>query len=240
LVKPEETDPLYHPWLFLAESRIASEGADRVKFITRNHRARVTDSRESDMAMVAYMLRTTDDDSFELVRWLSPHMPEQLDREFPEGSEDVMVLAEGLDHFALLFMTEGGEWVTEWDSSTLAASGQLPVAVEIQVRMAPESGEDEVDSFDLEEAPPLIRRVLLPLRPIDLAGELAAGGDGALGDYTIGECLTEHRDPLRRALLDEGLPNVGGVGSWLDWATNNRDLRVADVEYDLVRSACTP
>jgi type II secretory pathway component PulJ len=237
LVKPPDTDPLYHPWLFLAESRIASEGADRVKFITRNHRPRVTESRESDLAMVAYMLQTTEDDTFELVRWVSPHIPDQLDREFPEGSEDVMVLAEGLDHFALLFMTESGEWVTEWDSSTVESTSQLPLAVEIQVRMAPKRGDGELAELDLDQEPPLIRQVLLPVRPIDLTGDLGSSRAGD-PDYTIGQCLSERPNALRGALFEEGLPHIGGVGSWMDWATKNRDMRMSEVEYDSVRRAC--
>ena len=38
VVKPAETDPLSHPWVFIAESRLNLDGADRVKFVSRANR----------------------------------------------------------------------------------------------------------------------------------------------------------------------------------------------------------
>ena len=39
LEKAPEVDPLEHPWVFVAEGRHSAEGADLLKFVTRNHRS---------------------------------------------------------------------------------------------------------------------------------------------------------------------------------------------------------
>jgi hypothetical protein len=77
------------------------------------------------------------------------------------------------------FLSEGGEWTGEWDSSQLAQSGELPRAVEIQLALAPEVDDD---SFDREAPTVYRRRVLLPVRPRQLEDLLdpdRAGGSGA-------------------------------------------------------------
>ena len=116
--------------------------------------------------MVAFVLRESEDtEGYELLRWSSPSLPESLDRDFPlEGDPDALILAKGIHHFALRFLDEAGEWVSEWDSSQLLDSSALPLVVEIEVAMAP------LDDRLPEEAEELIyrRRVFLPVRPLDL------------------------------------------------------------------------
>ena len=49
----DETDPLEHPWLFLALPSSFGEGADRVKFVARRNRSRATtNDTQPDLAMV--------------------------------------------------------------------------------------------------------------------------------------------------------------------------------------------
>lgn len=177
--KPDDQDPLAHPWIFLAEPRLSEGGADRLKFMARSDPPRTNAGPSSDLSTVAYTLeRAEDGKTFELHRWSSPRLPDHLDREFPPPDDPAsLVLAEGISHFALRFMGESGEWVDRWDSSLLVESSELPVAVEIELALAPQNGEDP-------DAEPMIygRRVLLPMRPLDLVALLdptqVASGDG--------------------------------------------------------------
>lgn len=182
--KPEETDPLEHPWIFLGEARGSGTGADHLKFVTRGHVPRGTAARESDLEVVAYAVRRSPDDSLDVLRWSSPRLPDGLDREVPDDEDrGAMLLASGLVGFGVTFIDDLGERVTTWDSSTLAQSGQLPAAAEIEVAVA--------DPNDPEAPPLTVRRtVLLPLRPFDLQelfDPLAAASGGSAGDDDEGE-----------------------------------------------------
>ena len=190
LVKPEATDPLAHPWLFLAESHQGELGADRIKFLTRSHRPRSSQARQADLTQVAYVLHRDESDEFELLRWSLPRLPEGLDRSFPrEGSEGTLVLATGLRDFGIRLLGEGGEWTDRWDSSTLVDSSELPLAAEISVEIA---GGDDADP---EAAPGRYsRRVLLPLRPLDLDALLHPGEEQPPND------LCESGDTVRTCL----------------------------------------
>ena len=180
--KPDAVDPLAHPWVFVAESEYSSTGADHIKFATRNHRPRSTATHESDLAIVSYTVRQIDDDQLELLRWSSPQLPEGLDRDFPYDSEEgSALLADGIAAFGVTLIDEAGGRSDRWDSSQLVESSELPIAVEIEVAMATDDGSEPV---------PYRRRVLLPVRPLDLVALLdpqAAAGGGEADDETAGE-----------------------------------------------------
>ncbi len=163
LVKPPEMDPFAFPWIFLGETRLGGDASERLKFVTRNHNPTRTDAAETNLATVAYMVESQPDDSIALYRWTSPHLPESLDKSFPrEGDDGVFLLAEGLHYFGFSFLGEDGELRSEWDSSTLLESSSLPLAVEIQRSLMADRTSDE------EEPPVYRRRVLIPVRPLDL------------------------------------------------------------------------
>ena len=167
--KPEETDPLAHPWLFLAESSSARGGADRLKFDSRS--ARSSAEHAGDLAVVAYWIERGDADDLRLLRWTSPALPESLEREFPNrGDEAARIVANGLTRFGVQLTDEEGAVVSSWDSSTLERSGQLPIAAEIQLALRDETAPEGEREF--------VRRVLLPMRPIDLAQALSGEEDG--------------------------------------------------------------
>jgi prepilin-type N-terminal cleavage/methylation domain-containing protein len=164
LVKPPEMDPFAFPWIFLGETRLGGDASERLKFVTRNHNPTRTDAAETNLATVAYMVESRPDDSIALYRWTSPHLPESLDKSFPrEGDDGSFLLADGLQSFGFSFLGEDGELSREWDSSTLLQSSSLPLAVEIQLSM--------MDDRKSDEEEPLVyrRRVLIPVRPLDLA-----------------------------------------------------------------------
>jgi type II secretory pathway component PulJ len=182
--KPEETDPLEHPWVFLGEAGRGGTASDRLKFVTRGRAPRTTASRESDLEVVGYSVRDAEDGaSLELWRWAVPELPEGLDREVPDDEDEgAVLLADGLAGFGVTFFDESGESLSTWDSSSLVQSSQLPLAVEIEVALAdPDDREAEPQTFR--------RRVLLPLRPLDLEELLdpssAVGGGG--GEEEEGE-----------------------------------------------------
>ena len=163
LVKPPEKDPNSFPWIFLGESRLGGDASERLKFITRNHNPTRTEAPETNLATVAYTVESRPDDSIALYRWASPQIPESLDKTFPrEGDEGSYLLAEGLHYFGFNFLDGGDELHSKWDSSTYLQSSELPVAVEIQVSLVSDRASDE------EEPPVYRRRVLIPVRPLDL------------------------------------------------------------------------
>lgn len=188
LEKPDEVDPLAHPWLFLAESRRSREGADRLKFDTRS--ALPSGPHASDLSVVAYWIEPGERGDLALVRWTSPALPESLDRNFPRPTDEgVQVLASGLAAFGVRFTDEEGAVRNQWDSSTLAQSSKLPASAEIRVAL--------IDPARPEEEPQLYtRQVQLPLRPLDLAKALSGEEDEEDEEdeegedcVTVGECL---------------------------------------------------
>jgi prepilin-type N-terminal cleavage/methylation domain-containing protein len=196
MVKPADMDPFAFPWIFLGQTRLGGDASDRLKFITRNHDPTRTDSAETNIAVVAYITESAEDDSISLYRWSSPRLPESLDKDFPRGGDDgAFLLAEGLRYFGFYFLGEEGELRSEWDSSMVLESSSLPLAVEIQLSLMP-------DSEDAVEEPPVYRkRVLIPVRPIDLVAlmdpnNLLSGGDEESEeddeekDGENGECVT--------------------------------------------------
>lgn len=164
LVRPPDVDPLAFPWLFLAEAEDPDAGADRVKFVRRGRDPRGTTGAVSDLEMVAWVAEATDAGDVELRRWSAPQLPESLDRSFPDAAQSDLVTS-GLASFGIRFQGAEGPWTGRWDSSTLAGSNELPIAAEIEVAFAT-GVEGEVDG-------PYTREVLLPLRPLDLAAQLA-------------------------------------------------------------------
>ncbi len=213
--KPDATDPLQHPWLFLAEGGSAGAGAERFKFDSRALRPRAP--RESDLAVIAYWLAPQEGDGFALLRWTSPQLPEQLDREFPRSDDPrVNVLAKDVAAFGVRLLGEEGEWTDAWDSSTLQRSSQLPLAAEIQLALLPEDPAQEPSAA-------YVRRVRIPLRPLDL--EKALGGEA--GDptdeeededntdcTTVSECLAANPGALEGFLATH--PDPGSVQSVID------------------------
>jgi type II secretory pathway component PulJ len=171
VAKPEEVDPISHPWLFVAEVEDGDSGADHIKFVTRNFQPRRSEAHESDLTVVAYVTSPSqEDDRFDLYRWTSPQLPEDLDRSFPSPDDEASVLlAEGLTDFGVRFYDEAGEETDSWDSTTLTQSSTLPGSVVITVGISDSDSGTAVDSEDLTL---FSRRVVLPLRPLDLVALL--------------------------------------------------------------------
>jgi prepilin-type N-terminal cleavage/methylation domain-containing protein len=221
LKKPDNVDPLAHPWLFLAEGDESDLGAQRLKFVSRGRRPRSSSAPESDLEMVAWIAMPGANRDLELRRWSSPALPPGLDRSFPTADGADLVAA-GIADFGVRLEDDKGEWVAHWDSSTVSASSQLPVAAEISVSFFKRPDSDERDG-------PYARRILLPLRPLDLAKQVTGSGatdpnapdqdkdqtgdsskqankDKPQNCVTVGECLARH--PEINSLLPEDLRAV--------------------------------
>lgn len=198
--KPTETDPLFHPWIFVADSEYVLDGSDRMKFVVRET-PRSSDGPAPYLALVAYtMHRSQEKEGFELRRWSSPGLPLELDREFPTADDPASLrLTDGIAHFAARFRDPhgSGEWNSTWDSSQLLDSSQLPLAVELELALV--DGEKNDDDFGDGEPRRHVRRVQIPVRPLDLeilldpgtASEAGAGGtdDEDLEGLTLADCV---------------------------------------------------
>ena len=222
LVKPPDRDPIEHPWLFLAEDRYASGGADRLKFVTYSPSALRGDRPSTSLSVVAYWLRRAEDDRYELLRWSSPGLPEQLERDFPSDEDNAMVLAEGLTRFSVRFLDEDGQWASEWDSSTVLRSSDLPVAAEVRIALSDES--EDADLFSADAKGVYSRGVMLPVRPIDLTARLEEGApeagrdedaEGADSDcVTVSACIEAHShlvDPDLLPLIQEAAASQSDI-----------------------------
>ena len=165
--KPDEADPLDHPWVFLAESQTASNGADRVRFQTRSHRPRAEAAHVSDLLDVAWFTTPAEfGEGHDLWRWTSSRLPEQLERRFPRSdSEGSQPWARGIAELGIRLLDADGGWAEEWDSSTLVRSSQLPVAAEITVAFVNDDPEGPIE--------PYTRRVNFALGVIDLEAALS-------------------------------------------------------------------
>lgn len=203
LTRPDDADPLTHPWYFTAASQQSFGGADALKFITRSQRPKVSAYHVSDLAQVAYFTFVEEDGTITLYRWSSPSLPASSEPGFPTletpGSH---IVAEGLRGVLFRFLNEAGEWVDEWDSTQLVASGELPTAVEVTVEMwGPGGPEADVDQQAQAELPVYDRVVVLLQRPLDLAqmieDKLAADQVLAAGGSTAGDVeLDENGNPI--------------------------------------------
>ena len=205
--RPDTLDPLAHPWIFLAESRLSELGADRVKFVTRSHDPRRSAVPESDLAVVSYTLRRGEAGGLELWRSEVPGLPDGLDREFPaEGSRGDALFADGIGAFGLSFRDAQLQPKTSWDSSSLVDGSELPTAVEIRLAMA-EPGKE----LPLEELPLQHRLVRLPVRPLDLQAMFEMGEDDGkdAAAKTVCDCI----DCVELAKNRSGARLVESIGS---------------------------
>ncbi|MFP6640933.1 MAG: prepilin-type N-terminal cleavage/methylation domain-containing protein [Myxococcota bacterium] len=190
IVKAEEADPLDHPWYFVAENDHAFGGSDKIRFISRNHIPIAGSTHSSDLIQVAYQVVGEDDDSLSLYRWTRPSLPMGFDPSFPRvDDEGTFIVADGLASLELRFMTPDGEWVDVWDSTQIERSGELPMAVLIDLSLLPDTmAEDQED----ENWRHYTRQINLRARPLNLelmalakqealaqAAGTATGGGGA-------------------------------------------------------------
>ncbi len=171
LTRPEDSDPLAWPWYFTAISQHSFAGSDALKFITRSQRPKVSAYHVSDLAQIAYFSVVEEDGTVTLYRWSSPTLPSATELGFPSvETPGSYAVAEGLRGVVFRFRNEAGEWVDDWDSTQLVASGELPTAVEVVVDVwGPAGPQDVGDEQALEQLPSYERVVVLLQRPLDLA-----------------------------------------------------------------------
>jgi hypothetical protein len=140
---------------------------------------------ESDLAVVTYTLRRSEDGGLELWRSETPGLPEGLDRSFPlRGSPNDSLLAEGVAVFGVSFRDQALQLKTAWDSSSLIEESELPSAVEIRLAMV-EPGQ-QPENLVIQH-----RWVRIPIRPIDLEAmfKAASGEEGEEQAKTVCDCI---------------------------------------------------
>ena len=194
MVKPEEADPLEHPWYFVAESDFAYDGSDRIKFISRNHIPTAGATHSSDLVQVAYQILVEEDDSLSLYRWTAPSLAEGYESTFPRiDDERNFIVAEGLSSVVFRFLTQDSEWVDSWDSTQIERSGQLPMAIEIDVSLLSEEAGNQEQEQEQQELRHYSRQLNLRTQPINLeamklamaeseASSLMGGGGRSLAE----------------------------------------------------------
>ncbi|MBW2713684.1 MAG: hypothetical protein JRC77_08030, partial [Deltaproteobacteria bacterium] len=146
IVKPAEVDPLFHPWIFFSEE---DGDNDRILFFTRNHQPRGGNPREWDLTKVAYFLAPDEDGVRSLWRWVVPGIPTEHQKDFPYVDDPgVSLVSHDVDELHLEFRSlVGTEWTRGWDSNQLEYTGQLPMAVRIEIAIsdpyAADSGKED-------------------------------------------------------------------------------------------------
>jgi len=141
------------------------------------------------------------------------HVQAQLavDHRFPLDADDgVAVVAEGLAGFSLHFLDEAGNWVEEWDSSTLVDSSELPVAVEARLLIRPIDADeaaflaelgDEVEPREFRRRVVLYQRPLTETAALGLAGVSGGGGaeeEGVFKDESDGCAIMTFEECYQR------------------------------------------
>ena len=202
MAKPEETDPLDHPWYFVAESDFAYDGSDRIKFISRSHTPTAQSTHSSDLVQIAYQIFVEEDESLSLYRWTSPSLAEGYEPAFPRiDDERNFIVAEGLSSIAFRFLTQDEEWVDSWDSTQIENSGQLPRAVEVEVSLLPDGHDnEEEEEQDLER---YSRQLNIRTQTIDLEAMKLALAESEASSFMGGG---------RRAVDDEEEVDLDGDG----------------------------
>jgi hypothetical protein len=194
-----------------------------MKFDSRS--ARPAGEHAGDLGVVAYWVERGDGDDLRLMRWTSPALPESLDRDFPRsGDAGAQVVASGLTRFAVRFTDDEGQQVSSWDSSTLERSSQLPASAEITLGLADPTAPEGEREF--------VRRVVLPIRPIDLAAALS-GEDGDGGDEDDDEDDENQDDCVTVAQC-----RADNAPAFATWIAQQPDPAAAQAMLDANASAC--
>lgn len=221
MVKPEEADPLEHPWYFVAESDFTYDGSDRIKFISRNHIPTAGATHSSDLVQVAYQIFVEEDDSLSLYRWTAPSLGEGYEPAFPRiDDERNFIVAEGLSSVAFRFLTQDSEWVDSWDSTQIERSGQLPMAIEIDVSLLSEEADNEEE--EQQELRHYSRQLNIRTQPINLeamklamaeseASSLIGAGGGSVAEEDVDLDGDGIPDPRPGAENNNDTPTPGSV-----------------------------
>ncbi len=216
LARAEDTDPLSHPWFFVAESRTAFDGADLIKFNARSQPSGEGTYHRSDLSQIAYQVAESEDGSLTLYRWSSPGTPVNFEPGFPSiDDERSYIVAEGLESFSMRFLDEEGTWQPVWDSTQMVESGQLPIAIEIDLAM---SNENEEEGWEQPPSRHFVRQIVLHQRPVDLKrmiaerdeAEAKAAGDTGRGGGLGGLGVDASGNPLGDGAGLTGNESFGG------------------------------
>ena len=192
LLRPQGTDPLLHPYLFVGgDGGAGIDDRDRLRFITQTPARRAGESAAGGLRMVTYVPIERAEDVVDLMRQEEP-LPLALQREIGEEGQTI---AEDIASFSLRFVAEDGlEWEDEWDSSQVEHLDTIPMNVEIAVRLM-----EEDDRGQLVVGDEQLRVVHLPVRPFDLKprdpNDVSEDDPKACGLF-IEECIAQNADVI--------------------------------------------
>jgi hypothetical protein len=190
--RPDGEERLGHPWVFVGTDG-ASEGmdTDSLRFVTRTPARAGVSIPASGISIVSYVASSSDDGGLELRR---DEQPLEGGLQTRVDASSGQLVADGLAGFDLRFQDEVGSTRESWNSTDLVMLDQLPLSVDIRVRLLEEGRDGE-----WVEGPERARTVQLRVRPIDLealrAGALQAGESECL---TAEQCVERYSAYLSR------------------------------------------
>ena len=232
-VKPDRTDRLAFPWVFVAEDRVlGTNDSDRVRFITQTP-ARAPARTVAGLRQVSYGVEGAEfEDALHLFR-LEEHLSQGLAKEI--RLYDAEPVLEDVYRFALRFESEQGGWRDDWDSTDVAMLDALPQSVEvlIQLNERDEAGERIPGTEQT-------RRVALPVRPFaSYEPEESERDSGCPDGPTIEECLDRYTADIERLDSDEReelyeAVSLAGEGCWNDPDPSDELIELWDSFDELV------
>jgi type II secretory pathway component PulJ len=191
IARPDNLDPLNHPWIFVA-SDLSGDGSftnksNAVKFVTRNYQPQGLEEHASDIAVMSYFLdKVEGEPGYQLLRWRKARMPQLYDPEYPSPDDPLCeVVGENIRSFQMSFIDMTGGEAMSWDSAEREGFDSIPLAVKIEIAMLDPNAETleddlEFDSEDYEDLDSDIepfsgereegvfsKTVILPVRPLD-------------------------------------------------------------------------
>lgn len=186
--------PDENPWRFSSEGS-GELGARSLRFMTQNAPAGNRPVHASQWVEVSYFVEEDREGNLDLWRGVAPRPPTEVQDRYPRaGDEGTMRVATDVVDLGFRFRDELGEWLDDWDSAFASPESPLPSVVEFNLQLYREAriGETE-DGSDRVPARPHSRRVVLPMKTIDVAKliELEEDAEDDEECFTVAQCLAE-------------------------------------------------
>ena len=190
IVKPEGSDRLSFPWVFVAEDRVVgSNDSDAIRFITQTP-VRAPGGPPTGLRTVSYGVADAEDDErLDLYR-REERVGSQLRKEI--RLDEAQAVLEDVHRFALRFEADDG-WHDSWDSTDVAMLDALPRSVEVSVQLYERDADGELAPGDEQ-----IRLIALPVRPFAPEEQLEQQLDPCEDGPTIEECIEEYRQEIEQ------------------------------------------
>jgi hypothetical protein len=205
-------------------------GATSVRFVTQNAQTGNAAEHSSGWVEVAYFIEPDENGEPVLWRWRSSRPPSERPRGIPDSNDPrSMRIAVGISEFGIRFLDFQGNWVDDWDSTFQPPDQALPEAAEITLALFRTARPAEALEGETEIPGMIhIRRVVMVMRPIDVAALIELGGQAGEPDcFTIDQCLAAGDDAWYQDQLES---NCNGDDKLCELLRNPADHCWSDVQ----------